>query len=119
MGGLTCPPYSMNLIQLITVCPEGAWKGWEIHNHLKSGGSSGSLRPEVERERERVAMEKMTRAEAFRVASARAIEKDREQVIIKVGDDFYVPTDDDLDFERVLDEGEVAGTATPTPLRFE
>ena len=64
-------------------------------------------------------MEKMTRSEAFRFALARAIEIDREQVIIKVGDDFYVPTDDDLDFERVLDSGEVVGTATPTSPGFK
>lgn len=64
-------------------------------------------------------MVKLTRSEAFRFALARAIENDREQVIIKVGDDFYVPTDDDLDFERVLDGGEVVGTAIPTSPGFE
>lgn len=64
-------------------------------------------------------MEKMTRSEAFRVASARAIENDRDQVIIRVGNDFYVPTDDDLDFDRLLDDGEIVGTATPTSTSFE
>lgn len=58
-------------------------------------------------------MKKMTESEAYKVAHARAIERDRKQVIIKVGEDFYVPTDDELEYERVLDDGEEVGVATP------